>query len=135
MPQNTAPLRIISDTEVCVTLKSPIRRGDKDIYNITLREPRASDLKGISQKYLDALETSQIATLIPKISDPKITYNEYMGMRLVDVNLLGAGVTFFTLPEGLKADSIAAMVEMGYLAEPENTATESVLNEPTPSSD
>lgn len=112
-----AKLELISDTELKVTLITPIKRGGEDVYEINVREPKGRHLEGISQKMLDFLETSTIASVLQKITTPQLSREEYLDMSMAEIQLFGAAITFFTLPPTNRREAVDGMRASGLLAE------------------
>ena len=83
-----------------ITLTKPIKRGDQEIAKITLHKPDAGQLRGVSLRACLDMETDAICTVVPRISDPKITPQE-MNSRAIephDLLQMGAALAGFLLP-------------------------------------
>lgn len=88
-----------------VPLSAPIKRGDKDLANITLHKPNAGALRGVSLRELLDMNTDAIVTVVPRVSDPKITPQEMQAMEPCDLLKMGAALAGFLLPPELKAEA------------------------------
>lgn len=93
MNENTTP----------VTLTKPIKRGEKDVTDITLHKPNTGALRGVSLRELLDMNTDAIVVVVPRISDPKITPQEMQTMEPCDLLKMGATLAGFLLPPELKA--------------------------------
>ncbi len=63
-------------TTSTVKLQTPLQIGEKKIHEITVREPKAGELRGI--KLLDVIQMDVAAyeTLLPRITDPALTVDQ-----------------------------------------------------------
>ena len=80
-----------------VTLSTPIKRGETEIAEITLYEPTAGSLRGLSVSDVMQMKTDAVVTLAPRISDPKLTESEMSRLRMRDLAIIGAGIAGFFL--------------------------------------
>lgn len=92
-----------------VTLSRPIIRGDKEITEITLHEPNAGALRGLSIGDVINAKSDTIVALVPRISDPKITEEEMRKMNLRDLAMLAGGISDFFLTEAEKTATREAL--------------------------
>lgn len=53
-----------------VTLQTPVKRKDDQIKKVTLRQPSAGELRGLSLARLMQMDVSAIITVVPRISQP-----------------------------------------------------------------
>lgn len=70
---DTAPAS--GDTRMIV-LDTPIKRGETQIDAITLRRPKAGELRGLAISDLARLDVNAILKLLPRISTPSMTPQE-----------------------------------------------------------
>ncbi|MDG9884098.1 phage tail assembly protein [Pseudomonas sp. GD04058] len=78
-----------------VTLTRPLKRGDQEITEVTLREPSAGELRGLEMFDVIRMGVNAHRTLVPRISN--ITANEFDALAprdLLSVNTEVVG--FFT---------------------------------------
>ena len=68
-----------------ITLNKPIKRGEKEIGEIDLREPSAGELRGVSLGELSQLNTDAVLKLLPRLTLPAITENEADDMPVSDL--------------------------------------------------
>lgn len=78
-----------------VTLKTPIKRGEEDIKTVTLREPRAGELRGLDNFSVLRMDITAHRTLVPRISN--MTANEFDALPPKDLLAVQQEVVaFFT---------------------------------------
>ncbi|MHA6195523.1 phage tail assembly protein [Pseudomonas wadenswilerensis] len=78
-----------------VTLTRPLKRGDQEITEVTLREPSAGELRGLEMFDVIRMGVNAHRILVPRISN--ITANEFDALSprdLLSVNTEVVG--FFT---------------------------------------
>lgn len=78
-----------------VILTRPLKRGDQEITEVTLREPAAGELRGLEMFDVIRMGVNAHRTLVPRISN--ITANEFDALAprdLLSVNTEVVG--FFT---------------------------------------
>ena len=75
-----------------VTLKTPIKRGDKKIEDVIIRQPKGGELRGVSLAEFAELKTDVILTIIPRVSTPSITELEAAGLTAMDLMAIGAAM-------------------------------------------
>jgi hypothetical protein len=80
-----------------VTFENPVRRGETLIESITLRKPRAGELRGLSLQALGQSDVNQLIALIPRISEPPLTLQEVEAMEIEDIGAIGSVVFDFFL--------------------------------------
>jgi hypothetical protein len=89
-----------------VTLTTPLKRGDTEITQITLHKPNAGALRGVSLRACLDMETDAVCTVVPRISDPKITPQEMAtAIEAPDLLQLGAALAGFLLPPSVMAEA------------------------------
>lgn len=80
-------------------LNTPIKRGDKEIDEITLHKPNVGAMRGVSMRALLDINVDALVTVLPRISDPKLTEQEVDKLDLPDLLQAGILVASFFLPE------------------------------------
>lgn len=88
-----------------ITLSSPLQRGGKDVHHITLHKPKAGALRGVSLRELLDMNADAINTVVPRVSDPKITPQEMQSMEPCDLLKMGAVLAGFLLPPEVMAEA------------------------------
>ncbi|MEO6921381.1 MAG: phage tail assembly protein [Collimonas sp.] len=99
---NAATVTTISKS---IMLDEPIKRGDSFISEVTIRRPKAGELRGISLMDLGNLSVAALQTVLPRITQPTLTAHEVAGMDPADLTEIGAEVAVFLVK---KADRLAA---------------------------
>ena len=78
-----------------VTLKKPLKRGDTEINEISLREPDTGSLRGLEMFSILRMDINTHRQLVPRISD--ITANEFDMLKPSDLVAVQTEVVgFFT---------------------------------------
>lgn len=90
---------------IVVDLDEPIQRGNTTITQITLRKPKAGELRGVSLVDLGNLNVIALQQVLPRITTPTLTANEIGNLDPADLIALGAEVAYFLVK---KADRIMA---------------------------
>ncbi len=78
-----------------VTLSDPIKRGELKIERVTLRKPRAGELRGITLQDLINTDIVAILKVIPRISDPVLTPHECNDLDPADLAEMGGTIRGF----------------------------------------
>lgn len=78
-----------------VTLSDPIMRGETRIEKVTLRKPKASELRGLSLQDIFTIEVSTVMKIIPRISDPVLIDDEVDDLGADDLAELGGAIRGF----------------------------------------
>lgn len=86
---------VVEGVEV-VTLDFPIKRGDTEVKEITLRKPLTGQLRGIKLGELLNLDVASVQMLLPRISTPTLLPHEVAQIDPADIAELSIKVaTFF----------------------------------------
>src|SRR5450830_700731 len=96
-----------TDTAV-VPLDTPIQRGEQTISSVTLRKPKAGELRGLSLSGLRRVDVDWLQVLLPRISSPTLTKFDVANLDPVDLVALGGEVLAFLLPMGEVQDFLNA---------------------------
>ena len=86
-----------------VTLSAPIVRGDTSIETLSLRKPRAGDLRGLSLNEVLQSDVSSLIRLVPRISDPSLTELEVENLEADDLAEVGGTIFGFFMSPAQKA--------------------------------
>lgn len=86
-----------------VLLDQPVKRGETEIKAVTLRKPRAGELRGISISDLFNMETSALLKVIPRITTPSLLDHEAEQLEVSDLAKIGIRVAAFLLPQADQA--------------------------------
>jgi hypothetical protein len=87
--------------QIC-ELENPLQRGDQSFAQITLRKPKAGDLRGLNLQDLFQADVSAVITLLPRISDPIMTPQECADLDPVDLMELGGAIKGFFMNKAMK---------------------------------
>lgn len=83
-----------------VQLSQPIKRGEDEIVEITLREPCTGDIRGTKSTDLLQMDVAAITVVLTRISSPVLTPAEIDALPASDfVQLAGRVVGFLAPPE------------------------------------
>ncbi|HET6536706.1 MAG TPA: phage tail assembly protein [Sphingopyxis sp.] len=95
MTDKTAPAAASSKAET-IDLAEPIIRGETSIEQLTIRKPKAGELRGLSiQELMNGRVTSTL-DLLPRVTQPPISQAEADNMSTEDVaSCAGAIIGFF----------------------------------------
>lgn len=89
----------MSETSTSVTLGTPIPYGqDKTLAEITLRRPKAGDLRGIKLARLEEVDIDTITTLVPRIAITPVSPAQLAELDPADLVELAAAVVGFFAP-------------------------------------
>ncbi|SEA50356.1 phage tail assembly protein [Variovorax sp. YR216] len=102
---NTAPTPALDQTTAVaagdntVTLDTPIQRGETSITVVTLRRPKAGELRGVALTDLLQLDVTALQTVLPRISNPMLLKQDVAELDPADLVQLGTKVAGFLLPK------------------------------------
>lgn len=88
-----------------ITLDTPLDRGDTKISTITLHKPNSGALRGISVRSVLDMDIDTIVTVIPRISEPKLTDAEARKLDLPDLMQAGVALAGFFMPKAALAEA------------------------------
>lgn len=92
----------IAKNDDAIFLEEPIRRGEQEIKSVTLRKPKAGELRGISLTSLGELDVSALQKVLPRITQPSLTEAEVAGLELADITAMGMAVASFLLKKATR---------------------------------
>lgn len=88
------------DHTATVTLDEPIVRGDQRITAVTLRRPKAGELRGIDLAALvNSADYGALETLLPRISSPTLTRADVANLDPSDLVQFATQVVLFFVPK------------------------------------
>ncbi|MBU70868.1 phage tail assembly protein [Spongiibacter sp.] len=80
-----------------ITLKKPIKRGEQEITELTLRKPNTGALRGCRLSMLLNSDVDSLITVLPRITEPALTEHDIADMDVKDlVSCAGEVVGFLT---------------------------------------
>ncbi|WP_265665008.1 phage tail assembly protein [Verminephrobacter aporrectodeae] len=91
-------------TEATVTLRTPILRGEQTISCVTLRKPKAGQLRGLSLTDILQLKVDAVTALLSRISTPTLLRHEVDNLEPEDLVALSTEVVSFFLPKDQAGD-------------------------------
>lgn len=83
-----------------ITLDTPLKRGETEITEITLRKPAAGELRGLSLSALLNLDAGAVMQLLPRITH--LTPDEAQRLDVPDLVACGLEIAGFLLPKRLQ---------------------------------
>jgi hypothetical protein len=92
-----------------VTLVEPLKRESGDVTTLTLRKPKAGEMRGLKVGDLFNGDVGAVLALLPRIADPFITEHEAGQLDPADLAEIAGTVTGFFMTPAQKAQ-IAAML-------------------------
>lgn len=94
-----------------VTLAQPILRGEQVISTITLRKPKAGELRNLNLGELINSDVTAVLKLIPRISDPVLTPHECNELDVADLTEIGGTIRGFFMTRAEKQVMEAMLAE------------------------
>lgn len=102
-PETTVQATAATAEIITIQLDTPLRRGDGEISEVTLRKPRSGELRGISLAELLQLQVNSLRTLLPRITTPMLNAPDVDRLEPADLMQLGLEVSSFLLTKADKA--------------------------------
>jgi hypothetical protein len=99
-----------------VTLDTPIQRGKDTISEVTLRKPKAGEMRGLALADVLNLDVNALATLLPRITQPIITKDDTQNLDPADLVQLGGEIASFLVPRKLQMDPDSSATEASLTA-------------------
>ncbi|PKP92247.1 MAG: phage tail assembly protein [Alphaproteobacteria bacterium HGW-Alphaproteobacteria-16] len=94
-----------------VTLATPIQRGETKIAELTLRKPRAGELRGLALQDVIQTDVSAMLKLIPRVSTPPLTQDEADNLEADDLTEIAGAIRGFFMTGAEKQLLEAMMAE------------------------
>lgn len=85
-----------------IILDTPIKRGEQEITEITLRKPKAGELRGLSLTEVLQMDVTALSKLLPRISSPTLTDNDVANLNPADLVQLGTVAAGFLVPKTMQ---------------------------------
>ncbi|MCA3453785.1 MAG: phage tail assembly protein [Rhodobacter sp.] len=83
-----------------ITLQTPVlRKGSDPITEVTVREPKVGDTRGLSQMDIARMDVKTMERLLPRITQPPLLPDEIAGMNMSDFFKLSGAAVGFLIPE------------------------------------
>lgn len=105
MPDQTAPAPTAEDQQTRrmatarVLLEEPIEREGGRIEALTLRKPRAGELRGLKVGDLATGDIAAVIDVLPRISDPFITQAEAADLSMPDISEIAGTIMGFFMTQ------------------------------------
>lgn len=96
-----------------ITLATPIKRGESEISELTLRKPTAGEMRGLTLQDIIASDVAALITITTRISDPHLIEAEVAGLEVDDFSEIGGAIRgfFMTSGERMMLDEMVARVQ------------------------
>ncbi|MBR7777381.1 phage tail assembly protein [Undibacterium rugosum] len=91
----TTKTAAIASTDKIIVLDEPLKRGDNLIEQITIRKPKAGELRGVSLVDLGNINVVALQQVLPRISTPILTSQDVANLDPADLLEIGAEVASF----------------------------------------
>lgn len=98
----------MNSNDKTITLDEPLQRGETAITEITLRKPKAGELRGVSLVELGQMNVVALQQVLPRITTPILTAQDVANLDVADLVEIGAEVALFLVK---KADRTAYQKE------------------------
>lgn len=98
---STSTTPVVEGVEV-VTLDYPIKRGDTEVKEITLRKPMAGQLRGVKLTELLSLDVGAVQMILPRITIPTLLPHEIAQLDPADITELGTKVAGFFVRKSIR---------------------------------
>ena len=89
-----------------VTLDTPIKRGNGEITEVTLRKPNSGELRGVSLAELLQMKVDALQTVLPRITTPILHKQDMATLDPADLVNMGTVVVGFLLTKETKRDFV-----------------------------
>jgi hypothetical protein len=87
---------------VTIALTTPIQRGESTISQISLRKPKAGELRSLKVEDLFATDVNTLFVLLPRITQPTLTQQDVAGLETEDLLEIAGAVKGFFMPPSMK---------------------------------
>ncbi|WP_374518877.1 phage tail assembly protein [Undibacterium squillarum] len=84
-----------NQSDKTIVLDEPIKRGESLIEKITIRKPKAGELRGVSLVDLGNISVVALQQVLPRISTPILTSQDVANLDPADLLEIGAEVASF----------------------------------------
>ncbi|MEY1236063.1 phage tail assembly protein [Providencia manganoxydans] len=95
---------LVNKNQATVKLDEPIKRGETEITEVTLRKPNTGALRGVRLQALMEMDVISMTEVLPRITLPALSKPEIMSMNPGDLVNLSIEVVNFLLPNSMRAD-------------------------------
>lgn len=92
-----------------VTLAEPIIRGDVKIQKLSIRKPRAGELRGTSLQDVLSTDIAAMLKIIPRVTEPPLTPDEAESLEPEDLAEIGGTIRGFFITKA-ERQAIEALI-------------------------
>lgn len=103
MADAAAPTADNQPQTVTVTLSTPIKRGDAEITQITLRKPKAGALRLLKLEDVFTTDVNTLFVLLPRITQPTLLESDIDNLEPEDLLEIAGAVKGFFMSGAMKA--------------------------------
>lgn len=103
------PTATTQPQSVTITLSSPITRGDAEISQVTIRKPKAGELRNLKVEELFNTDVNTLFVVLPRITMPTLMENDIAGLETEDLLEFAGAVKGFFMPPAMKAAMVKAL--------------------------
>ncbi|WP_225206253.1 phage tail assembly protein [Novosphingobium huizhouense] len=101
---DTTAAPVAATTTETVTLNAPIERQEGPaVAALSLRKPKAGDLRGLNIQSLMTGDVASVITLLPRIAQPYITAHEAAALEAEDIAEVAGTIMGFFMTASQKA--------------------------------
>ncbi|MFZ6730621.1 phage tail assembly protein [Undibacterium sp. Ji42W] len=102
--QTTQATAVAASFTKVIVLDEPLKRGDNEITEITLRKPKSGELRGVSLIDLGNMNVVALQQVLPRITAPILTAQDVANLDPADLVEIASEVSLFLVK---KADRMA----------------------------
>lgn len=99
------PKREKNPNEEIVDLDEPIVRGEQEIAKVTVRRPKAGELRGVALTDLLQMEVGTLRKVLPRITTPSLLEHEVANMDPADLLQCGVAVSSFFIQKSKREEA------------------------------
>lgn len=85
-----------------IELDSPIKRGETEIKELTIRRPQAGELRGLNMSHVLAMNTDALFVLLPRVTTPILMPHELNKLDPADLIQLGYALLGMLAPKSMQ---------------------------------
>lgn len=90
-----------------ITLSNPVNVDGKEVTEITLRRPKAGELRGLQIQSIAMGDVNAVIKLVPRISQPPLSETDMANMDVSDFGTIATVLTMMT--SGKAGNAVASM--------------------------
>lgn len=91
--------------QTLIELDIPIERGEQSITHLTLRKPKAGELRGVNLLDLMQMNTNVLTKVLPRITQPSLTEADIGKLDPADLTACAIQVACFLVQKSAKTDA------------------------------